>query len=141
MNPTRIVPLKCEAASPNTDWQRAWRLALSVKRITLVQMVVTMLRNTRPELHSELRVSMMEQLATKMMISGYPADFRRGVLELAVKCYEHLLIFVCLFPCLTPCICLPQLYYDSSPTILPGACQPIFKVAWSLRKRVFCDKF
>ena len=31
---------------------------------------------------------MMEQLATKMMISGYPADFRRGVLESAVKCYE-----------------------------------------------------
>ena len=47
-----------------------------------------MLRNTRPELHSELRVSMMEQLATKMMIFGYPADFRRGVLESAVKCYE-----------------------------------------------------
>ena len=31
---------------------------------------------------------MMEQLATKMMIFGYPADFRRGVLESAVKCYE-----------------------------------------------------
>ena len=31
---------------------------------------------------------MMEQLATKMMISGYPADFRRGVIESAVKCYE-----------------------------------------------------
>ena len=60
----------------------------SVKRITLVQMGVTMLRNTRPELHNELRVSMMEQLATKMMISGYPADFRRGVIESAVKCYE-----------------------------------------------------
>ena len=49
----------------------------SVKKITLVQMGVTMLRNTRPELHSELRVSMMELLATKMMISGYPADFRQ----------------------------------------------------------------
>ena len=31
---------------------------------------------------------MMEKLATKMMISGYPADFRRGVIESAVKCYE-----------------------------------------------------
>ena len=31
---------------------------------------------------------MMEQLAIKMMISGYPADFRRGVIESAVKCYE-----------------------------------------------------
>ena len=60
----------------------------SVKRITLVQMGVTMLRNTRPELHNELKVPMMEQLATKMMISGYPADFRRGVIESAVKCYE-----------------------------------------------------
>ena len=60
----------------------------SVKKITLVQIGVTMLRNTRPKLHSELRVSMMEQLAIKMMISGYPADFRRGVIESAVKCYE-----------------------------------------------------
>ena len=60
----------------------------SVKKITLVQIGVTMLRNTRPKLHSELRVSMMEQLATKMMIFDYPADFRRGVIESAVKCYE-----------------------------------------------------
>lgn len=60
----------------------------SVKRITLVQMGVTMLRNTRPELHDELRVSLMEQLAIKMMISGYPADYRIGVIESAVKCYE-----------------------------------------------------
>ena len=22
-----LLPLKCEAASPNTDWQRTWRLA------------------------------------------------------------------------------------------------------------------
>ena len=60
----------------------------SVKKITLVQIGVTMLLNTRPKLHSELRVSMMEQLAIKMMISGYPADFRRGVIESAVKYYE-----------------------------------------------------
>ena len=60
----------------------------ATKRITLVQMGVTMLRNTRQELHGELRVPLMEQLAETMMVSGYPEDFRRGVIESAVACYE-----------------------------------------------------
>ena len=60
-----------------------------VKRITLVQQGVTMLRNTRQELHTELRVPLMEELAKTMMVSGYPEDFRRGVLESAVACYEQ----------------------------------------------------
>ena len=60
----------------------------ATKRITLVQMGVTMLRNTRQELHDELRVPLMEQLAETMMVSGYPEDFRRGVIESAVACYE-----------------------------------------------------
>ena len=31
----------------------------------------------------------MEQLAeTMMMMSGYPEDFRRGIIESAVACYE-----------------------------------------------------
>ena len=60
----------------------------ATKRITLVQMGVTMLRNTRKELHGELRVPLMEQLAETMMVSGYPEDFRRGVIESAVACYE-----------------------------------------------------
>ena len=49
----------------------------ATKRITLVQMGVTMLRNTRRELHVELRVPLMERLAETMMVSGYPEDFRR----------------------------------------------------------------
>ena len=60
----------------------------TIKRITLVQQGVTMLRNTRQELHSELRVPLMEHLAKIMMVSGYPEDFRRGVIESAVVCYE-----------------------------------------------------
>ena len=60
----------------------------ATKRITLVQKGVTMLRNTRQRLHEELRIPLMEQLAETMMISGYPEDFRRGVIESAVSCYE-----------------------------------------------------
>ena len=60
----------------------------STKRITLVQMGVTMLRNTRQELHPELRVSLLEHLAEVMLLSGYPEDYRTGILESAVACYE-----------------------------------------------------
>ena len=48
-----------------------------------------MLRNTRRELHVELRVPLMERLAETMMVSGYPEDFRRGVIESAVACYKR----------------------------------------------------
>ena len=61
----------------------------STKRITLVQRGVTMLRNTRRELHQQLFIPLMEQLADTMMVSGYPEDYRRGVLESAVACYER----------------------------------------------------
>ena len=61
----------------------------ATKRITLVQLGITMLRNTRRELHNQLRVPLMEKLAETMMISGYPEDFRRGVLESAVACYKR----------------------------------------------------
>ena len=47
-----------------------------------------MLRNTRMELNPQLRIPLMEQLAETMMISGYPEDYRRGVLESAVACYQ-----------------------------------------------------
>ena len=60
----------------------------ATKRITLVQMGVTMLRNTRQELHVELRVPLLERLAEVMMLSGYPEDYRRGILESSVACYE-----------------------------------------------------
>ena len=48
----------------------------TTKKITLVQMGVTLLRNTRKELHGDLRVP--------WMVSGYPKDFKRGVIESAV---------------------------------------------------------
>ena len=59
------------------------------KRITLVQRGVIMLRNTRRELHPQLRIPLIEQLAETMMILGYPEDYRRGVLESAVACYQR----------------------------------------------------
>ena len=73
-----------------TDYSILNRSAMpaATKRITLVQMGVTMLRNTRQRLHQLLRIPLMEQLAEKMMMSGYPEDFRRGVIESAVVCYE-----------------------------------------------------
>ena len=74
-------------ASPYTILNRS-AMPASTKRITLVQMGVTMLRNTRLELQEELRIPMMEHLAETMFISGYPEDFRRGVIESAVKCFE-----------------------------------------------------
>ena len=60
----------------------------ATKRITLVQVGVTMLRNTRRELHDQLRIPLMEQLAETMMVSGYPEDYRRGIIESAVACYD-----------------------------------------------------
>ena len=74
-----------------TDYSILNRSAMpaATKRITLVQKGVTMLRNTRRELHHQLRVPLMEQLAETMMVSGYPEDYRRGVIESAVACYER----------------------------------------------------
>ena len=74
-------------ASPYTIINRS-AMPASTKRITLVEMGVTMLCNTRQELHPELRVSLLEHLAEVMMLSGYPEDYRRGILESAVACYE-----------------------------------------------------
>ena len=74
-------------ASPYTIINRS-AMPASTKSITLVEMGVTMLRNTRQELHPELRVSLLEHLAEVMLLSGYPEDYRRGILESAVACYE-----------------------------------------------------
>ena len=75
-------------ASPYTILNRS-AMPATTKRITLVQMGVTMLRNTRQELHKDLRIPLLEQLADTMMISGYPEDYRRGVIESAVACFER----------------------------------------------------
>ena len=74
-------------ASPYTILNRS-AMPAATKRITLVQMGVTMLRNTRERLHKNLRVPLLEQLAEVMMVSGYPEDFRRGILESSVACYD-----------------------------------------------------
>ena len=49
-----------------------------VKRLTLVQEGIQMLRNTQPSLHPEMRVGLLEDLAERMQKSGYPEDYRRG---------------------------------------------------------------
>ena len=84
------VNFKWFKKSMATDFAILKRSAMpaATKRITLVQMGVTMLRNTRKELHGEQRIPLMEKLAEIMMVSGYPEDFRRGVIESAVACYE-----------------------------------------------------
>ena len=59
-----------------------------VKRLTLVQEGIRVLRNTRPSLHPEMKVGLLEDLAQRMRRSGYPEDYRRSVLEAAVGGYE-----------------------------------------------------
>ena len=61
----------------------------AIEMITLVQRGVTMFRNTRREFYQQLFTPIMEHLAETMMVSGYPEDYRRGVIESAVACYER----------------------------------------------------
>ena len=79
MAPDNTLNFKWFKKPMATDFAILNRSAMpaATKRITLVQMGVTMLRNTRRELHVDLRVPLMERLAETMMVSGYPEDFRR----------------------------------------------------------------
>ena len=62
-----------------------------VKRMSLIQEGLRRLRNTCPELVQTLKKELMEGLAEKMMVSGYPEEFRAGVIRDAVIGYERLL--------------------------------------------------
>ena len=62
-----------------------------VKRISLVQEGLRRLRNTRPDLVPRLRSELLENLCEKMMISGYPEEFRAGVIRSAAVGYERLM--------------------------------------------------
>ena len=62
-----------------------------VKRISLVQEGLRRLRNTRPDLVPGLKKELMENLAEKMMVSGYNEEFRAGVIRSAVVGYERLM--------------------------------------------------
>ena len=74
-----ILDLQVQMAADNFKWFKkpmATDFAIlnrsampaATKRITLVQMGATMLRNTRRELHGQLRVPLMERLAETMMV-------------------------------------------------------------------------
>ena len=62
-----------------------------VKRMSLIQEGLRRLRNTCPALIPTLKQDLMEGLAEKMMLSGYPEELRAGVIRDAVVGYERLL--------------------------------------------------
>ena len=61
-----------------------------MKRVSLVQEGLRRLRNTRPSLVPGLQKELMESLAEMMLISGYPEEFRAGVIQSAVIGYQRL---------------------------------------------------
>ena len=65
-------------------------LPQKVKRRSLIQEGLRRLHNTCPALVQELKQELMEGLAEKMMVSGYPEEFRAGVIRDAVVGYERL---------------------------------------------------
>jgi hypothetical protein len=60
-----------------------------IKRVALVQEGLRRLRNTRPDLVEERKAGLMEDLAETMLISGYPEEYRAGVLKAAVTGYQR----------------------------------------------------
>ena len=46
------------------------------------------LRNTRPRLQDEVRSTLMEEWAVRMMVSGYPEEYRKKAIQSAVVGYE-----------------------------------------------------
>ena len=55
------------------------------KRVCLVQEALRRLRNTRPSLVEANKVELLEEMGEMMMMrSGYPEEFRAGVLESAL---------------------------------------------------------
>ena len=65
-------------------------LPKKVKRMSLVQEGLRRLRNTCPDLVQTLKQDLMEGLAEKMMVSGYPEELRAGVIRDVVVGYERL---------------------------------------------------
>ena len=78
-----------EVSSPFTILNHS-ALPGKVKRVSLVQEGLRRLRNTRPSLVPVLQKELMESLAEMMLISGYPEEFRAGVIQSAVIGYQRL---------------------------------------------------
>ena len=62
-----------------------------VKRMALVQEGLRRLRNTRPDLVPVLMKDLMEEFAEKMMVSGYPPEYRASIIKSVVVGYERLI--------------------------------------------------
>ena len=58
------------------------------KRVSLVQEVVRILRNTKQDLSVELRNSLVSEFSLRMKMSGYSEQFRYEVISSAMACYE-----------------------------------------------------
>ena len=94
---TRVLPdnsvswrfYEKEVTSPFTILN-ASALPGKVKRVSLVQEGLRRLRNTRPDLVHTMKKELMEKLAEKMMVSGYPEEFRIGVIRSVVVGFERL---------------------------------------------------
>jgi hypothetical protein len=80
---------KKEVSSPYTIFNTSG-MPGKVKRVSMVQEGLRRLRNTRPSLVPGLRTELMEDLAETMLISGYPEEFRAGVVRDAVVGYKRL---------------------------------------------------
>ena len=58
------------------------------KRVSLVQEVVRILRNTKESLPDEIRNNFLSEFSLRMKISGYSEQFRFEVISSGVACYE-----------------------------------------------------
>ena len=61
------------------------------KRVSLVQEVVRILRNTNQDLPMDLRNSFVSEFSLRLKMSGYSKKFRYEVISSAMACYEKLL--------------------------------------------------
>ncbi len=63
-------------------------MPMRMKRVCLIQEVIRILRNTKRELHKDLKTKYLSEFAWRMKESGYSAQFRQEVIECGVKGYE-----------------------------------------------------
>jgi hypothetical protein len=60
-----------------------------IKRVALVQEALRRLRNTRPDQVAARKAGLLEDLAETMLVSGYPEEYRAGVLKAALTGYQR----------------------------------------------------
>ena len=65
-------------------------MPLKVKRTTLSQEVIRVLRNCRLDIPWEEKAAMLTEMSTRMMMSGYPEKFREEVIISGVQGFEKM---------------------------------------------------